>query len=202
MKKIFICVILPLYFYINSSNTYADSAEALNWLNNEISGIIGLYMDTNINDEKRLEAIKETVEKSFAGESIARFVVGGKWNESDKNVQEDFIVLFKEHLYLTVGSLMQSYSNQTYNLVNAEERKKSLYTIDMELIHNEQKTMITWVVKEHKKNYYVYDLIIADISLMRTKRSEFNSVLKKRNLRQLNDILKKQNVKSYNNLIN
>ena len=46
------------------------------------------------------------------------------------------------------------------------------------------------------------DLIIADISLMRAKRSEFSSVLKKKNLKELNIILKDQNLESYNNLIN
>ena len=100
---------------------------------------------------------------------------------------------------------MQGYSNQTFELVNSKQDKnKGVYLIDMEISHNEQKTTITWRVKESKDKYYVIDLIVADISLVVTKRAEFSSMLKKvgNNLEELNNILNKQNSESYNKLIN
>ena len=73
----------------------------------------------------------------------------------------------------------------------------------MEVLSETNKILITWRVKESKNKFYVIDLIVADISLVLTKRSEFNSMLKKINydLKILNETLTNQNELSYNKLI-
>ena len=65
----------------------------------------------------------------------------------------------------------------------------------MEIKDKANKFLITWRVKESKNKFYVIDLIVADISLVVTKRSEFNSMLKKvdYNLSKFNQTLLKQN---------
>ena len=98
---------------------------------------------------------------------------------------------------------MEGYSNQTFEIVTAKEDKnQGVYLIDMEISHNDQKTLITWRVKESKDKFYVIDLIIADISLVITKRAEFSSMLKSKSLSEINSLLKVQNAESYHKLIN
>lgn len=204
MKKNII-FLLSIFILFNSSNLKANAIDAQNWLDSEISQIINLYRDDSIESETKLTAIQDSINKSFAGNGIGRFVAGNAWGSANEIVQKQFIKLFKEHLYLTIGSLMESYSNQTYDLVNSrKDKNKGVYLIDMEVSHNEQTTLITWRVKESKEKFYVIDLMVADISLVITKRAEFNSMLKKVNndLAELNHILKDQNIQSYENLIN
>ena len=66
------------------------------------------------------------------------------------------------------------------------------------------KALLTWRVKKSKDRFYIIDLLVADISLVVTKRSEFNSMLKNigNDLKVFNNILNNQNVISYNKLIN
>ena len=100
---------------------------------------------------------------------------------------------------------MRGYSNQNFKLINSKKDKnQGVYLIDMEIEHNDQKTIVTWRVKESKQRFYVIDLLVSDISLVRTKRAEFNSILKKfnNNLDELNYLLKAQNSISFNNLTN
>ena len=74
----------------------------------------------------------------------------------------------------------------------------------MEIYNDTGSLIVTWRVKKSKERYYVIDLLVADISIVVTKRSEFNSMLKNvnYNLNELNIILKKQNETSYQKLIN
>ena len=74
----------------------------------------------------------------------------------------------------------------------------------MEIYKDTGSLIVTWRVKKSKERYYVIDLLVADISIVVTKRSEFNSMLKNvdYNLSELNIILKKQNETSYNKLVN
>ena len=203
MKKIILLLIL-LITTLNSQNINANPNNVQNWLNTEINEIIDLYRDENIGTITRLNAIEGAINKNFAGTGIARFVVGNVWNISNEADQKEFIKQFKKHLYLTIGSLMQGYSNQTFTVIDSrEDKNQGVYLIDIEIEQNEQKTLVTWRVKESKNKFYVIDLIVADVSLVVTKRAEFSSMLKKvdNNLKELNTLLEKQNLQSYNKLI-
>ena len=204
MKKIII-LLIPLIITLNSKYINANPNNVQNWLNTEINKIIDLYRDENIDNITRLNAIEVAINKNFAGTGIARFVVGGVWKESSEDDQKEFIKQFKKHLYLTIGSLMQGYSNQTFTVIDSKEDKnQGVYLIDIEIEQNDQKTLVTWRVKESKNKFYVIDLIVADVSLVITKRAEFSSLLKKadNNLKKLNTLLEEQNLHSYNKLIN
>ena len=82
--------------------------------------------------------------------------------------------------------------------------KNKITLIDMEIYNDTGSLIVTWRVKKSKERYYVIDLLVADISIVVTKRSEFNSMLKNVNysLKEVNIILEKQNETSYQKLIN
>ena len=48
----------------------------------------------------------------------------------------------------------------------------------MEIFSDTGSVVVTWRLKESKNRLFVIDLLVADISLVVTKRSEFNSMLK------------------------
>ena len=74
----------------------------------------------------------------------------------------------------------------------------------MEIFSDTGSIQVTWRVKKSKDRYFVIDLLVADISLVVTKRSEFNSMLKtvNYNLQEFNNKLLAQNESSYQKLIN
>ena len=100
--------------------------------------------------------------------------------------------------------MMQAYSNHTYTLFNIKvDNTNKVFLIDMEVQDKTNKILITWRVKESKDKFYIIDLLVADISLVVTKRSEFNSLLKKDDydLKVFNDTLNNQNKLSYKKLV-
>jgi len=199
--KFFTNVIL-IFFLITS---HAKANNVTNWLKHEIDIILNTYQNENISGVEKFQQIEGTINKNFAGAGIAKFLAGKAWATADKETKTNYIKLFKRHLALNIASMMQGYSNQTYSLINTKEDEvNKVILIDMELYDQTNKLLITWRVKESKNRFYVIDLLVADISLVITKRSEFNSLLKKNDydLKLFNEILSKQNGLSYNKLIN
>ena len=101
--------------------------------------------------------------------------------------------------------MMQGYSDQDYIFTKSVfDDKNKVNLIDMEIISDTGSLVVTWRLKKSKEKYYVIDLLVADISLIVTKRSEFNSMIKKvdNSLEKFIDVLKKQNELSFNKLIN
>jgi ABC-type transporter MlaC component len=74
----------------------------------------------------------------------------------------------------------------------------------MEIFSATGSIQVTWRVKKSKDRFFVIDLLVADISLVVTKRSEFNSMLKNvdYNLSEFNKKLLAQNDSSYQKIIN
>jgi len=198
------CKIFFIYILIAYPIT-AKASEASKWLKTEIDKIIIAYQSENLPNENRFLMIEQTINNNFAGTGIAKFVAGKSWNNASKETKTEYIKLFKRHLALNIASMMQGYSNQNYDLVNSRfDEKNKVTLIDMDIFSETGKIQVTWRVKKSKERFFVIDLLVADISLVVTKRSEFNSMLKVVNydLAELNTKLSKQNQSSYQKIIN
>ena len=190
------------FFFLITSQLKASNAS--DWLKLEIDNILNAYKNESISSVEQFIFIENTINQNFAGAGIAKFVAGKAWTTADKETKQNYITLFKHHLALNIASMMQGYSNQTYSLIaSKKDETNNVHLIDMEILDKTNKILITWRVKELKDRFYVIDLIVADISLVVTKRSEFNSMLKKidYDLKSFNETLQKQNILSYNKLM-
>ena len=195
---------LIIFFFIIfiSKNLYPE--ETSEWLKREIDIILEAYKNQNLSNENRFLLVEKTINDNFAGTGIAKFVAGEAWKKSDKNTKKIYIDNFKRHLALNIASMMQGYSDQTYELTKSKyDNKNQITLIDMEIFSDTGSVVVTWRVKESKDRFFVIDLIVADISLVVTKRSEFNSMLKKvdNDLSKFNEVLSDQNEISYLKII-
>ena len=199
----FFRILVIIFIFSIPSHVFAD--EAKNWLKTEIDKIIYAYQSNELPNENRFLMIEQTINNNFAGSGIAKFVAGKSWKGASKDTKLEYIKLFKRHLALNIASMMQGYSNQNYELTNSNyDEKNKVSLIDMEVYSDTGSIQVTWRVKKSKDRYFVIDLLVADISLVVTKRSEFNSMLKTvdYNLDQFNEKLIAQNELSYSKLLN
>jgi ABC-type transporter MlaC component len=199
----FIKYFFVLLIFFTPLNLKAD--EVSNWLSNEINTIISAYKNENLPNENKFLMIEQTINNNFAGTGIAKFVAGKSWGEASRKTKLEYVKIFKRHLALNIASMMQGYSDQNYKLVNAKYDEKNKVTlIDMKIFSETGSIQVTWRVKKSKDRFFVIDLLVADISLVVTKRSEFNSTLKNMNynLEEFNIKLLEQNEISYQKLIN
>ena len=197
VKNFFSLIIILISFNLNAN-------EVNIWLNKEIDTIISAYQNNDLTNENKFFLIEQTINNNFAGSGIAKFVAGKSWNGASKDTKLEYINLFKRHLALSIASLMKGYSDQKYELINSRYDKKNKVTlIDMKIFSETGSIQVTWRVKKSKDRYFIIDLIVADISLVVTKRSEFNSMLKNTNysLKKFNMKLLEQNQLSYQKLI-
>ena len=195
--------ILFVFLILISSSVKAN--EAKDWLNKEIDIIISAYQNNNLPNENKFLMVENTINNNFAGTGIAKFVAGKSWNGASKEVKKEYIKLFKRHLALNISSMMQGYSDQEYQLTNSSYDEKNKVTlVDMEIFSDTGSIQVTWRVKKSKDRFFVIDLLVADISLVVTKRSEFNSMLKTvdYNLSEFNKKLLSQNESSYKKITN
>ena len=198
----FLQTLTILFLFLSPINSKAN--EANSWLKKEIDKIIYAYQNEDLPNENRFLMIEQTINNNFAGSGIAKFVAGKAWDAASKDTKKEYIKHFKRHLALNIASLMQSYSNQNYSLINSRYDESSKVTLVDMLIHSDNNDIqVTWRLKKSKDRFFVIDLLVADISLVVTKRSEFNSMLKTvdYDLLEFNKILSNKNEISYQKII-
>ena len=194
-----------VFIFIIVLSLSLKAGEASNWLKQEVDKILVAYQDPSLPNENRFLLIEQTINNNFAGKSIAINIAKKSYKNANEVTRRNYITLFKRHLALNIASLMQGYSNQTYELIDSRyDEKNKVNYIDMEVYLDTGEIIVTWRVLKHKERYFVIDLIISGISLYETKRSEFNSMLKNVNndLAKLNEELYKKNESSYQKIIN
>ena len=199
--KFFKIFFLSVIIFFNTS-LFAD--EASDWLRKEIDIILNAYLNENISNEERFLMIEQTINENFAGTGIAKFIAGNAWTKASKETKKNYVKSFKRHLALNIASMMQGYSDQKYELSSSKIDKNKVILVNMEIFSNTGSVVVTWRLKEAKNRLFVIDLLVADISLVVTKRSEFNSMLKNvdYNLEEFNSILDNQNEESLQKIIN
>ncbi len=199
--KFFKIFFLSVILFFNTS-LFAD--EAADWLRKEIDVILNAYLNQNISNEERFLMIEQTINENFAGTGIAKFIAGNAWTKASKETKKNYVKSFKRHLALNIASMMQGYSDQKYELSSSKIDKNKVILVNMEIFSNTGSVVVTWRLKEAKNRLFVIDLLVADISLVVTKRSEFNSMLKNvdYNLEEFNSILDNQNEESLQKIIN
>ena len=197
-------IIVFSFFISVFFNTSIFANEATDWLSQEIDIILNAYKNPDLPNENKFLMVEQTINNNFAGAGIAKFVSGKAWNSATKETKKEYIKLFKRHLALNIASMMQSYSNQNYSLINSRYDESSKVTLVDMLIHSDNNDIqVTWRLKKSKDRFFVIDLLVADISLVVTKRSEFNSMLKTvdYDLLEFNKILSNKNEISYQKII-
>jgi len=195
-------IILFLSFIFFTFNSYGSNAS--NWLKKEVDKILVAYQTQDLPNQNRFLLIEQTINNNFAGKSIAIHVAKESYKNAKEETRDEYIKLFKRHLALNIASLMQGYSNQEYKLTDSRyDEKNKVNYIDMEIFLDNGTILVTWRVLKHKERYFVIDLIISGISLVETKRSEFNSMLKTfdYNLVKFNKKLADQNETSHQKII-
>tara|TARA_B100000674_G_scaffold405329_1_gene352059 strand:+ start:39 stop:644 length:606 start_codon:yes stop_codon:yes gene_type:complete len=200
MKNNFLFIFFIFFLDIN----LAFGDDSSDWLKKEIDKILISYQNVDLPNENRFLMIEQTINNNFAGTGIAKFVAGEAWSKASKETKKEYVKNFKRHLALNIASMMQGYSNQKYQLSESKiDEKNKIILIDMEIFSETDSLVVTWRVKKSKDRFFVIDLIVADISLVVTKRSEFNSMLKNvdYNLSKFNEILFNQNSESYQKII-
>ena len=125
-------LIIIFFIIFISKNLYSD--ETSDWLKREIDIILEAYKNQSLSNENRFLLIEKTINNNFAGTGIAKFVAGEAWKKSNKSTKKIYIDNFKRHLALNIASMMQGYSDQTYELTKSKYDSKNQVTlIDMEI---------------------------------------------------------------------
>ena len=143
---------------------------------NRASAILG----DNISKEKKIEKLKSIANETVDIKGIGFYTLGSFRKTLDDEQKKTYNKLFNNYFLISFSSRLAEYTNPEIDVYNKEILNKN-YTIVNSLLKatNERPEIkIDWrIYTKDPENPLIRDLIIEGLSLARTQKEEFSSIL-------------------------
>tara|TARA_B100000941_G_C28360618_1_gene476761 strand:- start:83 stop:676 length:594 start_codon:yes stop_codon:yes gene_type:complete len=174
LKKFFFSILI-LFIFTNSS--WAKSAsEFISSLTNEASTVLS----SKLSDDEKIIKLKEIGENSVDIEGVGLYTLGKHRKTLTDSQREQYKELFRNYFLKSFSGRLVGYTDAKITVLS-EEIKNEKYTIVFSKLigtSDRPEVKIDWrVYTKDPENPLVRDLVIEGLSLARTQKEEFNSII-------------------------
>ena len=174
MKKIFLILLL---FCINTSNVYSIEPDVfIQSTINRASQILS----KNISKEEKINQLKSIAKETVDIKGVGFYSLGSARKNLNDSQKIEYLKLFEDYFLKSFSSRLAEYTNPEIE-VNDKKFLNENYTIVNSLLvgtSERPEVKIDWrVYTKDPENPLIRDLIIEGLSLARTQKEEFSSIL-------------------------
>ena len=177
-KKILIYISFIIFSLINLNNSYSIEPDV--FVQSTVNRASQVLSDSLSKDQK-IEKLKAIAAETVDIKGIGMYTLGAYRRTLNEDQKEKYETLFREYFLKTFSSRLAEYSNPEIQ-VNSKEKINENYTmVSSILVATEQRPEINIVWRVYTKNpdnLRIRDLVIEGLSLARTQKEEFASIIK------------------------
>ena len=171
-----ISIILFISFSFVEKSLSADPGQFIQSIVDEASKALV----TNITKEEKIEKLKSIAVKSVDIRGIGLYSLGSHRKNLSDAQRKEYNDLFRKYFLKSFSSRLSDYTDPKINVLS-QEKLNEKYTIVSSILLATGKTpevKINWrVYTKNPDQPLIRDLIIEGLSLARTQKEEFNSVI-------------------------
>lgn len=151
-----------------------------------------IILDNNIKIDEKKEKIEKIALDVVDVDGLGRFTLGAFRKDLNDEQLKEYTKVFRIFFAKNISSRLRNYSDQNIEVVDAKKINDNYVMVKSQMIskNDNQKIRIDWRVFKVKDKLVVRDLVIEGLSLAKTQREEFNSILSSKGYDGLIIILK------------
>ena len=180
MKFLKIIIILVL-FNLNNSQVYSIEPDVfVQSTVNRASQILS----KNISKEEKMKQLEIIAKETVDIIGIGYYSLGPKRKELDENQKKKYVKLFEGYFLKSFSSRLAEYTNPEIEVKDKKLLNKNYTIVNSLLLGTSERpeVKIDWrIYTKEPSNPLIRDLIIEGLSLARTQKEEFNSILNSNN---------------------
>ena len=137
-------------------------------------------LGTNLTKEEKIDKLKEIASETVDVKGIGFYTLGNYRKSMSKDQIRLYENLFEQYFLKSFSSRLAEYSNPEIEVISKKLLSKSYTMVSSVLVSTKQRpeVKIDWrVYTKDPKNPLIRDLIIEGLSLARTQKEEFSSII-------------------------
>ena len=181
MKKNFFIIIFFIFALIQKSFSY--SSDPKQFIQEIVDEAKKVLVETNTKEFKT-ERLSEMALKIVDIKGVAYYTLGNYRKELNDEQMKEYLVLFEKYFLKSFTSRLTDYSDPKIDVVSAEILNPKYTIVKSLLLATDKKPEVNIEWRVYTKNPdkpLIRDLIIEGLSLARTQKEEFSSVIETNN---------------------
>ena len=177
MKKIFTFFLFSIIFLANINNSFSIEPDVfvqstVNRAANTLSG--------NFTKDERIEKLKQIAKETVDITGIGFYSLGTHRKGLNKDQLSAYKKVFSEYFLKSFSSRLAEYSNPEIEVLSKKKINDNYTIVSSKLVATDSRpeVKIEWrVYTKNPENLLIRDLIIEGLSLARTQKEEFSSII-------------------------
>ena len=177
MKKII--TFLFLIITICSTSVFAFEKKAETFVLETTKNAKSIILDSSLNENQKRTKLEKLALDAVDVAGLARYTLGEEAkNLSDKQISE-FVSTFKIFFSKNISNKLKDYSDQNVKVVGSKKISENYVLVDSKIVSTKDKQEISveWRVFLIDNKLIIRDLVVEGLSLARTQREEFSSII-------------------------
>ena len=182
MKKT-IFFVISIYL-ISQISLFSYSSKPKDFINEIVSDAIVQLGNKNLNQEQKKKFVEKLATENVDINALGLYTLGELRKSAKKKDIENFQKSFNKYFLKSLTSRLSDYTTSAFKILS-EDKKSENYTIVSSKVipaDGRPEIMIDWRVYTKNPNKpLIRDLIVEGLSLARTQKEEFSSILSSNN---------------------
>ena len=141
-------------------------------------------LNNKFSKEEKIEKLKAIAKETVDINGIGFYTLGSYRKTLNDNQKKEYLILFEKYFLKSFASRLAEYSNPEIQVSSKKIINKNYTMVSSILVSTEQRpeVKIDWrIYTKNPNNILIRDLIIEGLSLARTQKEEFSSIIESNN---------------------
>ena len=177
MKKIFIFAAFLIIVFSSISKVYSIEADI--FVQSTVNRA-SEALNNKFTKEEKISKLKEIASQTVDIKGIGSYTLGAYRKTISNDQMEKYEFLFEQYFLKSFASRLAEYSNPEIEVTSKKKLNQNYTMVSSVLVSTEQRPEVTidWrIYTKNPENLLIRDLIIEGLSLARTQKEEFSSII-------------------------
>ena len=178
-RNFFIFCASFLLLFLSFNNAFADSSDPKQFIQEIVDEAKEILANSN-SDKYKSDKLTEIALATVDINGVGFYTLGSYRKDLTEEQKKEYTILFKKYFLKTFVSRLTDYSEPKIDVVSAEKKNEKYTIVSSILLATEKRAevKIDWRVYTKDPNKpLIRDLIIEGLSLARTQKEEFSSII-------------------------
>lgn len=171
-----------LWPLINKTATAANdsSTKAQDFIRSMGDDAVDFLGDDSLSTNEKQRQFSALLNEKFDMETIGRFSLGARWRQLDEEQRREYQKLFREMIVQIYSRRFSDYQGQDFEVDGARILGEDDVLVRSYIVPDQgNRILVEWRVRNRDGRMRVIDVVIEQVSMAMTQRSDFNSIIQR-----------------------
>ena len=191
MKKIFAIIFSTLLLFSAQANAAIDADKAEEFVKGVTKAGIEELINTDVSAAEKKERFTKLFNKDLDLDTIGKNVLGRYWRTATPQQRKEFIDVYRKLNIQTWSERFDDFKGKHFEFIGTEKSNSAdqIFVVTQVPMSEGKPASVKWRVRASNGDFRIVDIIIENVSLTLTARSEYTSYIQK-SPNGINDLIK------------